>query len=108
MFFGGMSDGIAMTEAIDNDQILSRFNRLIQDLFRENVERNSFQSWEIELLLDMQTCEIRESNKREVLRQYQKAVQKQLEKRAGAPIKMSEYLVQRRGKKAARPLQPAV
>lgn len=100
-----MTEVMADEAMADNDQVLSRFNRLIQDLFRENVNRNCFQPWEIELLLDMQTCELRESNKREVLRQYQKAVQRQLEKKAGAPLKMSEYLTQKRSKRSARPVE---
>ena len=50
------------------------FNRLIQELLRGNMNRNTFRPWEIELLLDIEACSLRESSKREILRRYQRAV----------------------------------
>jgi hypothetical protein len=46
---GGMSYG-------DQDAMLNQFRRLMDDLARESVTRNCFQCWEIDLLLDIQTC----------------------------------------------------
>ena len=56
------------------------------------MHRNSFRPWEIELLLDIEACSLRENNKRDTLRRYQKAVQRQMEKGARLPMKLSEYL----------------
>ena len=76
----------------DSDAVLAQFNRLIQELLRGNMHRNTFRPWEIELLLDIESCSLREANKRDTLRRYQKAVQRQMEKGARLPMKLSEYL----------------
>ena len=76
----------------DSDAILAQFNRLIQELLRGNMQRNTFRPWEVELLLDIESCNLREVNKRDTLRRYQKAVQRQMEKGARLPLKLSEYL----------------
>jgi hypothetical protein len=76
----------------DSEAVLAQFNRLIQELLRGNMHRNTFRPWEIELLLDIEGCSLREANKRDTLRRYQKAVQRHMEKGAGSPLKLSEYL----------------
>ena len=76
----------------DSDAVLAQFNRLIQELLRGNMHRNTFRPWEVELLLDIEGCSLRESSKRETLRRYQKAVQRHMEKGARLPMKLSEYL----------------
>jgi hypothetical protein len=76
----------------DSDAVLAQYNRLVQELLRGNMHRNTFRPWEIELLLDIESCNLRESSKRETLRRYQKAVQRQMEKGARLPMKLSEYL----------------
>jgi hypothetical protein len=76
----------------DSDAVLAQFNRLIQELLRGNMHRNIFRPWEIELLLDIESCNLRESSKRETLRRYQKAVQRHMDKGARLPLKLSEYL----------------
>jgi len=76
----------------DSDTVLAQFNRLVQELLRGSMHRNSFRPWEIELLLDIEGCSLREANKRDTLRRYQKAVQRQMEKGARLPMKLSEYL----------------
>ena len=76
----------------DSETILAQFNRLIQELLRGTMNRNCFRPWEIDLLLDIESCNLRESSKRETLRRYQKAVQRHMEKGARLPIKLSEYL----------------
>src|ERR1700683_585356 len=85
----------------DSDAVLAQFNRLIQELLRGNMRRNTFRPWEVELLLDIEACNLRESAKREVLKRYQKAVQRHMEKGASLPLKLSEYLENVKAKKAA-------
>jgi len=85
----------------DSEAVLAQFNRLIQELLRGNMHRNTFRPWEIELLLDIESCSLRESYKRETLRRYQKAVQRHMEKGARLPLKLSEYLEAVRSKRAA-------
>ena len=72
--------------------MLAQFNRLIQELLRGSMNRNSFRPWEIDLLLDIEGCNLRDGSRRETLRRYQKAVQRQMERGAPTPMKLSEYL----------------
>ena len=87
--------------APDSDAILAQFNRLIQELLRGNMHRNTFRPWEIELLLDIEGCSLRDSSRREMLRRYQRAVQRHMEKGGSRPLKMSEYLESVKAKRQA-------
>ena len=97
---------------LDSDAILAQFNRLIQELLRGTMNRNTFRPWEIALLLDIEGCNLRDGAKRETLRRYQKAVQRQMEKGAETPMKLSQYLEGQRARRAQleaaqAPLRPA-
>jgi hypothetical protein len=76
----------------DSEVILNRFNKLMQELIRGNLTRNTFQAWEL-----------REVVRRETLRRYQKAVQRAMEKGAPRPFPLSEYLS---NKKSAASTEP--
>jgi hypothetical protein len=91
----------------DSDAVLAQFNRLIQELLRGNMHRNTFRPWEVELLLDIESCNLREASKRETLRRYQKAVQRQMEKGGRLPLKLSEYLDAVKSKRGAQTAQIA-
>jgi hypothetical protein len=93
-----------LVQTIDSEARLNRFNRLMQELIRGAMNRNTFQPWEIDILLDIETCQVREPVKRETLRRYQKAVQRSMEKGAPMPLRLSEYLD---GKKSG-PARPVV
>jgi hypothetical protein len=87
----------------DSDAVLAQFNRLVQELLRGSMQRNTFRPWEVELLLDIENCNLRETSKREILRRYQKAVQRQMEKGARLPLKLSEYLEAAKAKRNPNP-----
>jgi hypothetical protein len=76
----------------DSEVILTRFNKLMQELLRGSMNRNTFQPWEIEILLDIEACGVRDGARRETLRRYQRAVQRSMEKGAPQPLKLSQYL----------------
>ncbi|MDX1983021.1 MAG: hypothetical protein SFV51_22310 [Bryobacteraceae bacterium] len=80
---------------------MARFNKLIQELLRGSISRNTFRPWEIELLLDIEHCDLRDANKKETLRRYQRSVQRQMEKGANRPMKLSEYLNALKAKREA-------
>src|SRR5579862_3578739 len=90
-----------LVETMDSEARLNRFNRLMQELIRGNMNRNTFQPWEIEILLDIEACQIREPVKRETLRRYQKAVQRAMDKGAPSPLRLSEYLSSKKSAVAA-------
>ncbi|MCC7173785.1 MAG: hypothetical protein IT159_01200 [Bryobacterales bacterium] len=82
-----------MTEApTDPEETLVQFNRLLRELLRGQINRNTFRPWEVELLLDIESCNLRESSREGVLRRYQKAVQRQLARGVTPPMKLSEFL----------------
>ncbi|MCW5982904.1 MAG: hypothetical protein KIT09_32745 [Bryobacteraceae bacterium] len=79
----------------DSEAVLNRFNRLIVELLRGTFSRNCFRRWEVELLLDIEECNLTGANRREILRRYQKAVQRHMENGGTEPLKLSEYLARR-------------
>ncbi len=76
----------------DSEAVLSRFNKLIQELLKGNIQRNTFHPWEVHIMLDIDACDLRDGGRRETLRRYQKAVQRHMEKGASTPLKLSQYL----------------
>ena len=82
-----------MIDAVQQSEILlARFNRLLQELLRGTMNRNTFQPWEIDILLDIEGCNLKDAGKKDLLRRYQRAVQRAMEKGAPAPMKLSQYL----------------
>ncbi|MGQ9634290.1 MAG: hypothetical protein ACUVXB_08580 [Bryobacteraceae bacterium] len=83
-----MTDG-----SLSQDEVLARFQRLIRELLKGEIKRNTFQPWEIELLLDIESCNLRLPSRENVLRRWEKAVVRQLEcGTAVLPMKLSEFL----------------
>ncbi|MBM3725426.1 MAG: hypothetical protein FJW40_08385 [Acidobacteria bacterium] len=78
--------------ALDSEIVYHQFNRLIGELLKGTINRNVFQPWEITLLLDIDSCQLDEKRKRDILVRYQKAVHKQLGRGSSTPITMSEFL----------------
>jgi hypothetical protein len=89
----------------DSEVLLMQFNKLIAELLKGSICRNTFRPWEIELLLDIETCNLRDGNKKETLRRYQRSVQRQMEKGASSPMKLSEYLDGLKAKREAAALR---
>lgn len=96
-----MSRHIDGLPELDAETILAQFNRLMNELLRGKLVRNTFRPWEIELLLDIQMCDLRDGQKRETLRRYQRAVQRQMEKGSRDPMKLSQYLAANKAKRLA-------
>ena len=94
-----------MTEAgdlVQQELMLNRFNRLIGEIMRGVITRNVFQAWEIDILLDIESCPLERRRCREILRQYQKAVERQLGTGPGPPIRLSVFLAMRAAAKEHR------
>jgi hypothetical protein len=79
-------------EPPSSEEILAQFNRLIRELLRGQINRNTFRPWEVELLLDVESCNLRDASRDGILHRYQKAVLRQMEKGAETPMKLSEFL----------------
>jgi hypothetical protein len=92
------ADNIYVTSADeieDRELILNRFRRLVGELSRGEMKRNSFQPWEVEILLDFHACELPVRRRQDILRQYQRAVERQMATEEGPPMKLSSFLVLR-------------
>ncbi|WP_031496779.1 hypothetical protein [Bryobacter aggregatus] len=76
----------------DVEIVHAQFNRLIAELIKGAINRNTFQPWEIEVLLDIQSCDIGDLSQKDLLKRYQRAVQRSYEKGCKMPLKLSEYL----------------
>jgi hypothetical protein len=79
-------------ELIELEVMLNRFNRLISEVMRGALARNSFQAWEVEILVDLENCQLDRRRRLEILRQYQRAVERQMAVGPGPPMKLSEFL----------------
>jgi hypothetical protein len=83
---------VTADDLIQLELMLNRFNRLIAELLRGSIVRTTFHPWEVAILLDMDTCPLEPRKRAEILRQYQRAVEKQMETGPGPPMKLSEFL----------------
>jgi hypothetical protein len=75
----------------DSSNAILRFNRLMRDLHSGSPSRNSYLPWEIELLLDFDSCVLGGASRKKVLERYQRAVLRRLEQ-GQPPLRLSEYL----------------
>ena len=80
----------------DGELVPFQFNRLIRQLLNGSIKRNRFLPWEMELLLDIEACNLPEARWELTLRQYQRGVQRHLAEGAALPMKLSEYLAVKR------------
>lgn len=86
---------IMTDDPIGLELMLNRFRKLMGELIRGELRRTTFEPWEVEILLDFQTCALEPRRRMEKLRGYQRAVERQLETGPGPPMKLSEYLQQK-------------
>jgi len=82
----------ATTDLDDLEVMLHRFRRLLNEVIRGTTGRNSFAPWEIDILLDLANCELKPRRRMETLRQYERAVERQMEVGPGPPMKLSAFL----------------
>jgi len=81
-----------MTEAKLESVELTSLNQLVSEIIGGSVRRNTFTQWELELLLDLQTCRVRKSSRSEVLRNYLRAVQQHFADGELDPLRLSTFL----------------
>jgi len=84
---------LPVEESVDLELMRNRFKRLIGEVIRGVLARNSFQPWEVEILMDLENCKLERRRRLDILRQYQRAVERQMSTGNGPPMKLSEFLV---------------
>jgi hypothetical protein len=77
-----------------NGEKSAKFKRLIDEAIAGDLHGGRFDPWEIELLLDIESCALtgRPVARQRVLRQYQETAQHQMEAESDVPLRLSEYL----------------
>ena len=96
-------NAIPMPRSPATDATLANFNVLMNELLRTGLHRANFQPWEIEILLDIESCPLRAPAKRKAIRDYQRAVQTALATGAQRPMPFSEFLQRREPSPAPKP-----
>lgn len=74
---------------------LTYFDSLIAELAAGEIRRTTFEPWEVEVLLDIQSCQTEDGNKKEMLRRYQRAAHRWLERGGRTILLLSDYLAKR-------------
>jgi hypothetical protein len=89
-----------MTNPLLETASLAEFNSLINELIQGGPSRSVFKRWELDLLLDFGNCRIRQSSRSDVLRRYQRAVQKQFLRGEYNVQPLSIFLAEERARRA--------
>lgn len=90
-------------ERIDHQTISAQFDHLIDELLAGKMNRCKFETWEIDILLDIVGCDLGRFTRPFVLRQYQEAVLRQLAKGGALPMKLSDFLATRSPSRGKQP-----
>lgn len=93
-----------MDDAVDWELKINRFNRTVREILAGEVRRTCFESWEVDLFIDLQECGLTRSRREEALRRYQRAVQRQLERRESPPVRFAEFIGRRNRSRANSPV----
>jgi hypothetical protein len=83
---------VTADDLVERELQWNRFRRLVTEVIRGQTRRTVFQPWEMEILLDIRAFEEAPQRRIGMLRQYLKAVERQLESGPGPPMKLSEFL----------------
>jgi hypothetical protein len=82
-------------ELVQIELTLNRFRKLVTELQRGAIHRNSFEPWEIEILMDLENCSLTRRRRLDILGQYLRAVERQMEGGSAVPMRLSEFLAMR-------------
>ena len=93
---------MAPDDLIERELMFNRFHRLLAEVIRCETSRTVFQPWEVEILMDIEACKLVPKEKTATLRQYLRAVERQMGKGPGSPMKLSEFLQRRRTRRPSR------
>jgi hypothetical protein len=80
---------------------LVSFSQLVHDVIDGAVRRHTFSEWELELLLDLQTCAVRKSARADLLRRYLKTVHQDFAEGASSPLRFASFVERKRQRRAA-------
>jgi hypothetical protein len=90
------------TAHVSDPILIAQFNALIQEVVSGQFQRHVFAPWELDVLLDIESCRVRQSSRIGLLRRYQQATcQRAL--RGGQPLlRFSDFLLEQRRRRSSR------
>ena len=74
------------------EAMTARVKRLMRAVIDGEFRQNSYEPWEMKLLLDLRACQLPAGRRRSLLLRYQRAVIRRLESGNSEPLLLSEYL----------------
>lgn len=95
-FHRAPADSLGMVDPPDLELMANRFVRLVRELLQGKVRRNTFEPWEVRLLLDLDACGLTRSRRDEALRRYQRVVERQLEQGELPPVTFADFVGRRK------------
>ena len=81
-----------MAKVPDSQETLAQFNRLIEELLQGGPSRGRYQKWEIEILLDIESCNLDSKSAARILPEFQEEVQRKIKQGARRVLKLSDFL----------------
>lgn len=86
---------MAVLPAHELERRLAYLDTIVAELNSGAFRRTSFEPWEVEVLLDIQSCQTAEVNKKEMLQRYQKAAHRWFDRGGRTLLLLSDYLAKR-------------
>lgn len=93
-----LSEAVGAEDLSEAERMLNRFHRLLREVERGAILRNTFEPWELAILLDLDSCPFNPRRRRETLRRYIKAVDRQMTHGPGPPMLPSEYIARKKAR----------
>lgn len=74
---------------------LSQLDRLLAEMIAGDFSRTTFQPWEVEILLDIQSCATSGLSRKQLLKRYQKAAHRWFCRGGRTLLLLSDYMSKR-------------
>lgn len=81
-----------MSKIPDSQETLAQFNSLIAEILQGGPGRARYQKWEIEILLDIESCKLDADTAAGILLEFQDAVQLQIKQGVEPSLRLSDFL----------------
>jgi hypothetical protein len=96
-FFGELAThSFEATFHVPDPILIAQFNVLIQEVIAGQFQRHVFAPWEVDLLLDIESCKVRQSSRIGLLRRYQHAASQRALRGSQPLLRFSDFLLEQR------------
>jgi len=80
--------------------LIAQFNALIQEVISGQFQRHVFAPWEVDVLLDIESCRVRQSSRVGLLRRYQHAACQRALHGSQTLLRFSGFLLEQRRRRS--------